>query len=271
MTRTKPRVCTLPRVAGGLWIGPRLAARSPAQLLRARITHIVAANGDECALAEARGISCLSLPLDDDLVQPLEPWLSRATLFVLSALGRLGPPGPPAHAAVLVHCTAGVSHSASVCMAAALAAAAIDHREAEVAAGGAATRVGVVPANASPAAVEEWWSRALDRAGVAADSGESCPVHRCVAGMRRCRPWVRPNGSFHAQLRAWAHALARSPPGVGATLRRWAAGQRARCAPPDGPPPGVVMLSRPAAPGPGQRAAVGGAEGDSRAVRASRL
>lgn len=226
--------------AEGLWIGPRKAARSPALLARLSITHIVAANGDSCSLAESvGGLRCLSLPWDDEPSQPLEPWLSHAVLFVLGALepalvaagpsaldaapagpgaavARLVRAAPTRPARVLVHCTAGVSRSASVCVAAMLARWLLRW----VSAGGAPGTEG---------ASRSVWEPVLEHCGASAlEAEERCPVATASAALRLARPWVLPNKGFRSQLRAWSDGLAQAaclaaPPGEAGTKARLSA------------------------------------------------
>lgn len=104
----------------GLFIGPAVAARSPANL--ARLSHVLTVNGQPPlppAMARLSGVHlpCLEvIDLEDDTEQDILAVLPRCLQFIDAGRAALYDP-PPAHArpaGVLVHCTLGVSRSAAV-------------------------------------------------------------------------------------------------------------------------------------------------------------
>jgi hypothetical protein len=242
-------------------IGPRLPARSPKLLMQ--LSHLVACNGDECMLQRRIGVSCLSLPLEDEPGQSLQPWLSRAVLFSLGARpatphrhsqavcsheatggeSSLTPSSAPGASSrfraasgllsgaespagkeeekgkgtVLIHCTAGVSRSASVVVALLLVASVLDWAAAQTQ---APTYLQADTGHDRSSAAEPETGtthshacfRALKFTGVVSGGKESSasPVQCCLAFVRRSRPFVRPNWGFMQQLELFADGLGRA-------------------------------------------------------------
>ena len=150
----------------GLYIGPAVAARSPANL--ARVSHILTVNGQPplppslAVLLGARAPVMEVVDLEDDTEQEILSVLPRCLAFIDAARAPLydasrvarGGGGGGAVAGVLVHCTLGMSRSAAVVA-----------------------------------------------AYIMSRAGEALPA--ALARLAGARPWVRPNDGFLAQLAAW--------------------------------------------------------------------
>jgi hypothetical protein len=161
------------------------------------IRKVVAANGDPGSVAKALGLSVLVIPVDDDPEEDIASFFAPAIHFLR------GTSREPA----LVHCTAGVSRSATIVVAFMLFQALVDALK------------DAWPHDAAAAGLldkrERVWKAVLDHpndrfASVRHVSG--CPVEACVALVRQTRPWVRPNYGFMLQLKAWSKTLADSVP-----------------------------------------------------------
>lgn len=91
-----------------LWLGPFAAAgeHSKAKLDAAGITHIVVVEPNVRCIWEGQGILYHRVPIHDDGTEELLPHLGACFAFIDAALDSKG--------AVLIHCLAGMSRSASI-------------------------------------------------------------------------------------------------------------------------------------------------------------
>ena len=93
----------------GLWLGPVGAATSPAERLRMGVSAVVSAMSEAPDLSEAPGLRLLHCSLRDDGNDPAGPHFEAVSSFVECARAD--------GLAVLVHCSSGISRSATLVIA----------------------------------------------------------------------------------------------------------------------------------------------------------
>ena len=102
---------TQQQLAPGLFIASRWGAKDTAQLAANGITHVVVAGTEFGAPAWGGVQGWIQLRLTDDVSADLAGGIEEAISFIQCSLAS------PGAGAVLVHCSAGRSRSASICIA----------------------------------------------------------------------------------------------------------------------------------------------------------